>query len=55
MGHGLCYSAAPSLLSDDEEGFIAERGGTVEVDDSRLTEAKAAVRACPESAITLTF
>jgi ferredoxin len=53
MGHGLCYGAAPHLLSDDEEGYVAERGGTVEVGDEYVAEAKAAVRACPEGAIAL--
>ena len=28
MGHGRCYSVAPDLLTDDEEGFVAQRGQT---------------------------
>lgn len=54
MGHGLCYGVAPHLLSDDDEGYVAERGGPVEVGDPLVAEAEAAVRACPEGAIALT-
>jgi ferredoxin len=51
--HGRCYTDAPRLLSDDEEGFVTARGHTVDVPDELLEEARAAARACPEQAITL--
>jgi len=53
MGHGRCYSVAPDLLTDDEEGFVAQRGQTVEVPDKLADQAQDAVFACPESAIAI--
>jgi ferredoxin len=53
MGHGRCYSVAAGLLSDDEEGFVAQRGQTIEVPDGLLAQAQDAADACPESAIGL--
>lgn len=53
MGHGRCYSEVPTLLSDDEEGFVAERGSTFEVRPELHGDALAAVRSCPEKAITV--
>ena len=53
-GHGRCYTEAPKLLSDDDEGFVTLRGHSLEVPDDRLAEARLAVIACPERAITLT-
>jgi ferredoxin len=52
-GHGRCYTDAPNLLSDDEEGFVTARGETVDVPAERLDEARAAAQSCPEQAITL--
>lgn len=54
MGHGRCYAVAEDLLSDDEEGFVAERGQTWEVPAGLLDQARDAEAACPEGAITLT-
>lgn len=53
MGHARCYSTAESLLSDDEEGFVAERGRTIDVPATLVDEAREAARACPERAIVL--
>ncbi len=53
-GHGRCYSAAPTLLSDDEEGFVTLRGSSMEIADEQVADAEEAVAACPERAITLT-
>ncbi len=53
MGHGRCYSVADELLSDDEEGFVAQRGQCWEVPEGFLGQAEDAVNACPESAIAL--
>ena len=49
-----CYSAAPKLLSDDEEGFVTLRGSSMEIADEQVADAEEAVAACPERAITLT-
>jgi ferredoxin len=53
MGHGRCYSVAPDLLTDDEEGFVAQRGQCWEVPEGLREQAEDAVNACPESAIAL--
>jgi ferredoxin len=53
MGHGRCYSVATGLLSDDEEGFVAQRGRTWQIPDGQLSEARLAADACPEGAITI--
>jgi ferredoxin len=53
-GHGRCYAAAPTLLSDDDEGFVTLRGGSLEVTDDQLPDAEEAVAACPEGAVSLT-
>jgi ferredoxin len=54
MGHGRCYTVAPNLLSDDEEGYVTLRGSSMHVDDDQLADAAEAEAACPERAITLT-
>jgi ferredoxin len=53
MGHGRCYTAAPDLLSDDEEGFVTLRGSSTEITDDQVAAAEKAVAACPERAISL--
>jgi ferredoxin len=53
-GHGRCYTVAPTLLSDDDEGFVTLRGSSMEITDDQLDDAEEAVAACPERAITLT-
>lgn len=52
-GHGRCYWVAPNLLSDDPEGFVAERGTPVPVPDALIGEAEEAVDSCPEQAVSL--
>jgi ferredoxin len=52
QGHGRCYAVAPDLLTDDEQGFVAQRGTTFDVPDELLGEAEEAVDACPELAIS---
>ena len=54
-GHGRCYTVAPKLLSDDDEGFVTLRGSSMEITDDQLDDAEEAVAACPERAITLTL
>jgi len=53
MGHGRCYAMAERLLTDDDEGFVAERGHTWEVPDDLSEQADTAVGSCPESAISV--
>jgi ferredoxin len=53
-GHGRCYTVAPNLLSDDEEGFVTLRGNSMPISDAQLADAEEAAAACPERAITLT-
>jgi ferredoxin len=53
-GHGRCYTVAPDLLSDDEEGFVTLRGKSMPISDGQLADAEEAAAACPERAITLT-
>jgi len=51
-GHGRCYSLAPTVFSDDEEGYGVLIGdGAVTAD--QLEDARRAVLACPERAITI--
>ncbi|TSD49423.1 ferredoxin [Rhodococcus sp. KBS0724] len=50
QGHGRCYSVAPDLLSDDEQGYVAETG-EVAVPAQFEAQAEEAVNACPEIAI----
>jgi ferredoxin len=53
-GHGRCYSISPSLLSDDDEGFVTLRGSSMAIEDDQLADAEQAVAACPERSLTLT-
>ena len=52
-GHGRCYTLAPDLLSYDEEGFVTERGSTIEVPEGQEQAAREAALSCPEGAITI--
>ena len=53
-GHGRCYTLSPQLLSDDEEGFVTERGPDDRGPDgvSRAPLGDAAL-SCPEGAISI--
>lgn len=53
MGHGRCYAVAADLLSDDDEGFVAQRGQSWKVPTDQQGVAQDAADACPESAITI--
>ncbi len=50
-GHGLCYSLAPHLFEDDDQGYGHVVGDGV-VPDTQLAEARSAVANCPERAIS---
>lgn len=54
QGHAHCYlTAAPALLTGDDEGYVSISGSRIEVPSDHLDAARAAVLACPENAITL--
>jgi ferredoxin len=51
QGHGLCYSTAPEVFEDDDEGY-----GVVvneQVEGEALAGAQEGVDVCPERAISL--
>ncbi|MEY2434547.1 MAG: ferredoxin [Acidimicrobiaceae bacterium] len=50
-GHGLCYSLAPHLVTDDERGRGQVMVGSVPADE--VVNAKAARANCPEQAVLL--
>lgn len=52
-GHGRCYTLAPQLLSDDEEGFVRERGEAVDIPPDHEDAARSAALSCPEGAISI--
>lgn len=52
-GHGRCYTSAPGLLTDDEEGFVTVPGNTMVVPPEGIAEAWEAEGACPERAIAI--
>jgi ferredoxin len=54
MGHGRCYRLAPELLSDDEEGYVMIRGGSIEIPAELRDLAEELEATCPEGAISLT-
>jgi ferredoxin len=51
-GHGRCYDVAPDLFSDDERGYGQVIGEGTVTDDT-YAQALAAVRACPEGAVSI--
>ena len=52
-GHGRCYTLAPQVLSDDDEGFVTERGQTIDVPADQEEAARDAALSCPEGAISI--
>jgi ferredoxin len=52
-GHGRCYTVAYGLLTEDDEGYVAERGRTWQLRADQVDVARDAANACPESAITV--
>jgi ferredoxin len=52
MGHGLCYSLAPNVYTDDDDGYGQVIGdGTVGGDE--IEAARTGAANCPEAAITV--
>ncbi|WP_019057782.1 ferredoxin [Streptomyces prunicolor] len=50
IGAGQCALAAPSVFTQDDDGYSAVLPGKEDTDDPMLREA---ARACPVSAITV--
>ncbi len=50
-GHGLCYVYAPTVFTDDDQGYGQVVGGGV-VPDGDLDSARHALANCPEGAIS---
>jgi ferredoxin len=53
VGHGRCYTLAPSLLISDEEGYVTIRGSSIELLEDQLELAEELADTCPEAAITI--
>jgi ferredoxin len=53
MGHGMCYSLAPNVFEDDDEGY-GHVIGDGEVSQAHAEEARSGVANCPEGAISVT-
>lgn len=51
QGHARCWTWAPNLFQLNDEGYLDP--GDVEVPESEELNARRAVRACPERALTL--
>ena len=52
-GHGRCYTLAPNLLEDDDEGYVTVRGQEITVPADQVDDARNAADSCPERAIAL--
>jgi ferredoxin len=52
-GHGRCYTLAPGLLEDDDEGYVTVRGQEIAVPADQVDDARNAAGTCPERAIAL--
>ncbi|NRQ39685.1 ferredoxin [Nonomuraea sp. NN258] len=50
QGHGRCYTLAPDLFGEDEEGYGTVPGGGV-VPEGQERAARLAISNCPENAI----
>ena len=52
-GHGMCYSLAPDVFEDDDEGYghVIKDG---EVPPAHVEEARNGAANCPEGAISVT-
>ena len=50
-GHGMCFAVAPALFTDDERGY-GQPLDDGEITPENLGQAEAAIRSCPERAIS---
>lgn len=53
MGHGMCYSLAPNVFEDDDQGY-GHVIGNGEVPPARAEAARNGAANCPEGAISVT-
>ena len=54
VGHGRCYTLAPTIFEPDDEGFSVLLQSDVAEDRGDYADLLAAVANCPERAISLT-
>jgi ferredoxin len=57
MGHGMCYSLAPNVFTEDDQGYGHVIGEGIEEDEvppALAEEARNGAANCPESAISVT-
>ncbi|KUR73263.1 ferredoxin [Novosphingobium sp. Fuku2-ISO-50] len=53
-GHGRCAKYAPNVFTlNDEDGYNADRGKTIDVPADEEANARLGVKSCPERAITI--
>ena len=52
VGNGRCYARFPGLFGDDERGY-GQLVGDGSIGDDMLDEARRAVLACPEGAVSI--
>jgi ferredoxin len=52
-GHGRCAHYAPKVFRLDDDGYNADRGGTVDVPAGEEKNAALGMKSCPERAITI--
>jgi len=52
-GHGRCYSLAPAVFTDDDDEDYGVLIGDGAITADHLEDARRAVLACPERAITI--
>ena len=53
-GHGRCAKYAPNVYTlNDEDGYNAMRGQTIEVPAGEEDNARMGMKSCPERAITI--
>jgi ferredoxin len=53
MGHGMCYSLAPNVFADDDQGY-GHVIGEGEVPPAQAAAARNGAANCPEGAISVT-
>ncbi|GAA1916018.1 ferredoxin [Nocardioides marmoribigeumensis] len=53
VGHGRCYSLAPEVYVDDEEGFSELADGDTPATPELRDKARLGAVTCPEGAISL--
>ena len=52
-GHGRCAHFAPNVFRLDDDGYNADRGGTVEIAPGEERNATMGMKSCPERALSI--